>query len=74
MERETEQNIKRDFGNRLRLLRKQKGLSQGTLALACGLDRTYIGGIERGKRNISIINIYKLSIALDVSVKDLFDV
>ncbi|MBF0153349.1 MAG: helix-turn-helix transcriptional regulator [Magnetococcales bacterium] len=74
MERETEQNIKKSFGKRLRLLRKQKGLSQGTLALACDLDRTYIGGIERGERNIGLVNIYKISIALGVSVKELFDV
>lgn len=65
--------IQKDFGKRVRDLRKQKKLSQETLALGCALDRTYIGGVERGERNISLINIYKVAAALGVDVKDLFD-
>ena len=64
--------IQRTFGNRMRTIRKKKGLSQETLALTCGLDRTYIGGVERGERNISLINIYKIAAALGVAPKDLF--
>ena len=64
--------IQKNFGDRVRELRKQKGLSQEGLALACNLDRTYIGGVERGERNISIVNIYRLVEALGVSAKDLF--
>jgi transcriptional regulator with XRE-family HTH domain len=67
------QGIKKRFGERVRQLRKQKGLSQDTLALVCDLDRTYIGGVERGERNISLINIYRIASALGVSAKDLFD-
>lgn len=53
-------------------LRKEMGLSQEELALLCELDRSYIGSVERGERNISLINIYKISKALNVSIKDLF--
>ena len=55
---QTEQ-IKGAFGERVRTMRQEKGLSQENLALACELDRTYIGGVERGERNISLVNIYK---------------
>ena len=56
----------------LRELRTKKGLSQEALALDCGLDRTYIGGIERGERNVSLVNIEKIAAALGVSVRVLF--
>lgn len=66
-----ERQIQESFGRRLRELRKQRGLSQEALALACDLDRTYVGGVERGERNVCLINIYKLSRALRLSPKDL---
>jgi transcriptional regulator with XRE-family HTH domain len=66
-------SIKRRFGARVRELRKRKGFSQETLALVCELDRTYIGGVERGERNISLVNIYRIAIALGVNVTELFD-
>ena len=59
------------FGERLRTVRKQKGLSQESLGLACDLDRTYIGGIERGERNVSLINIHKIAAALGVKAQEL---
>ena len=71
MERQ-DTNIQKRFGERLRELRKQKGLSQEALASATDLDRTYIGGVERGERNISLINIHRLAQALDVEAGDLF--
>jgi len=64
--------IQKKFGERVREIRKQKGLSQESLALACDLDRTYIGGVERGERNISLLNIQKIAEALGVNTKDLF--
>ena len=61
------------FGERVRRLRLQKGItSQMDLALKTGLDRTYIGGIERGERNVALRNIEKLSKALGVRIEDLF--
>jgi len=55
------------FGNRVRELRKKKDLSQEGLALESGLDRSYVGGVERGERNISLQNIEKPARALGVS-------
>lgn len=67
-----ETQIQKRFGNRVRELRKLKQLSQETLALVCDLDRTYIGGVERGERNISLVNICKIAEALGVDTKELF--
>jgi transcriptional regulator with XRE-family HTH domain len=65
------ESLKR-LGNAIRLLRTQKGLSQEDLATISGLDRTYIGGVERGERNISILNIIKISDALEVDLNSIF--
>jgi len=59
------------FGNRLRSLRKSSNLTQEELAEKASLDRTYISSCERGNRNVSLENIYRLSQALGVSPKDL---
>lgn len=61
------------FGQRIRELRKQRGFSQESFALECGLDRTYIGGVERGERNVALKNIEVISQALKLSVSDLFE-
>jgi len=61
-----EREILETFGYHLKKIRKRKGLSQEDLAFACGLDRTYISGIERGKRNVSLINICKISRSLEL--------
>lgn len=70
------QNIKCDhkilFGKRLKRLRQNKGVSQESLALTAGLDRTYVSGCERGIRNIGLENIYKLAIALGISPEQFF--
>lgn len=73
MNKRQEAQIQKHFGEQVRELRKGKGLSQEALALACELDRTYIGGVERGERNISLLNIYKIAGALGVPVKELFN-
>jgi len=61
------------FGARIRTLRIEKGWSQEELASNAGLDRSYVGGIERGERNVSLKNICLLAKTLGVSVKSLFD-
>ena len=59
------------FGDRVRTERLTLGLSQEKLAFDCGLDRTYISGIERGKRNLSLVNIHRLATALGLPAADL---
>lgn len=59
------------YGRALRELRAERGVSQERLALASGLDRTYVSGIERGERNQSLANIIKIADALDVKVSEL---
>jgi len=66
-------DVLKKFGNRLRELRKQKGLSQEDLAFKSGLHRTYISDIERGSRNLSLQNIVKIAKALGVAPKTLLD-
>lgn len=61
------------FGERVREIRKEKGLSQEELSFKADLHRTYIGMIERAEKNITLVNIEKIANALDVSINDLFD-
>ena len=64
-------DICKKFGNRVREMRIAQGLSQEALAQKSGLHRTYIGGIERGERNISLINIEKIANVFDISIASL---
>jgi len=61
-----------DLGQRIRAIREKKGLSQESVALACELDRSYFGGIERGEHNVAVINLQKIANALKVPIRDLF--
>ena len=65
-------NIKETFGQRVRELRNQLGISQEKFALKIDMNRTYFASVESGKRNISIENIYKISNGLEVSLEELF--
>ena len=66
------ENILKGFGQNLKDIRATKNLSQEKLAHIADLDRTYISGVERGVRNISLINIIRLAKALEVPPSKLF--
>ena len=66
-------DILKRFGDRIRFLRKAEGFSQESFADGCGLDRTYMGGIERGERNVALRNIGKIADALGISISELMD-
>lgn len=59
------------FGGAVRALRRRRGWSQEEFADRAGLHRTYVGGIERGERNVSLINIGRIAAALDVPLSAL---
>ncbi len=59
------------FGDKVRELRKEKGLSQEEFSFKADLHRTYIGMIERAEKNITLINIEKIAKALEVDIKEL---
>jgi len=61
------------FGNAVREMRKKQGLSQEELAHKAELHRTYIGMIERAEKNITLLNVEKIAIALNLDIKTLFD-
>jgi len=58
------------FGSAVRSIRLDKGLSQEALADLAGIDRSYMGGVERGEHNIALINIKRIANALEASVSD----
>jgi len=68
---ESEQAYLSRLGQRIRKLRRQRGLSQEALAFEAGLDRTYVSSVERGERNIAVLNLAKLASALGVEVSAL---
>jgi transcriptional regulator with XRE-family HTH domain len=65
--------ILKRFGQRIRTLRQQAGYSQAGFAGECGLDRTYVGGIERGERNVALRNVARIADALGRSLSQLLE-
>ena len=65
--------IKKAFGNRIRTLRQQLGVSQEAFALRIGMDRTYYASVENGNRNISLQNIQKIANGFGISLATLFE-
>lgn len=59
------------FGKRVREMRKSKGISQESLAEMAGIDRSYMGNIERGEKNITLKKAYEICDALDIEIQDL---
>ena len=67
-----DKEILKKFGKIVRKVRTEKGItSQMSLAYKSGLDRTYIGGVERGERNVSLVNIEKIAKALGTPISEL---
>jgi len=64
-------SILKTIGENVRSYRKKLGISQEELGDMAGLDRTYVGGVERGERNISVLNIEKLAKALKIKPEKL---
>jgi len=65
-------SVKSRFGTTVRRLRDQRGYSQEELAERAGLHRNYVGGVERGERNVGLENIVRLARALSVRPGELF--
>lgn len=65
-------DVKIKVGQRIKELREKSKFSQKDLAYAADLDRSYIASIENGKRNVSIVNIEKISTALHITIGDFF--
>jgi transcriptional regulator with XRE-family HTH domain len=68
-----EADILQRFGQRVRELRKAAGYSQEAFGDKCGLDRTYMGGIERGERNVALKNVAVIAESLGLSLSELMD-
>ncbi len=67
-------HVRKFLGQRLRALRKQRGLSQERLGERSQLSGKFIGEVERGEKSISIDSLYRVSVALEVPLRDLTDV
>ena len=68
-----EQDILVRFGERMRELRKERGWSQEELAIESGMDRSYVGGVERGERNVALRNIELIAITLELTISELME-
>jgi transcriptional regulator with XRE-family HTH domain len=66
------EDVRARFGKALRSRRQKLGVSQEEFADKCGLDRTYIGGIERGERNVALVNVEKIARAFKIPLLELF--
>lgn len=66
-------DVKEKIGQRIKELRETANMSQKDLSYAADLDRSYIASVENGKRNVSIVNIEKISIALGVTLNQFFN-
>jgi transcriptional regulator with XRE-family HTH domain len=66
------EDVRIRFGGAVRRKRHKLGVSQEEFADMCGLDRTYISGIERGERNLSLVNIEKIARTFRISLSELF--
>ncbi len=66
------QNFQKRLGLRIRELRKRRGWSQEEFAHICGLDRSYMGSVERGERNVTLASLRAIAKALNVKLSAMF--
>jgi transcriptional regulator with XRE-family HTH domain len=66
------EDLLKRFGQRIRQLRHEKGLSQEAFADACGVHRTYMGHLERGEKNVSFRSILRIADALGITLSEFF--
>ena len=66
-------DVRKKIGLRIKTIRSEKSISQKDLSYSSDIDRSYIASVENGNRNISIVNIERIAIALDVSLTDFFN-
>jgi transcriptional regulator with XRE-family HTH domain len=66
------EDVRVRFGKAVRSRRRKLKVSQEEFADLCGLDRTYMGGIERGERNLGLVNIERIARTLRISLSELF--
>lgn len=66
-----EQHFLRELGDRIRNIRQAQGLTQADLGKRCGLHRTFVGSVERGERNLSILNLRLIARKLQVKIEEL---
>lgn len=71
LDKKEEQQFLNTLGRKIKQLRVEKDWSQERLGFKSNLDRTYIGGIERGERNLTILNLKKIADALGVSLSEI---
>jgi len=68
----SDRKLLRALGLRIRRLRESRGWSQDEFAYRCELHRTHVGGIERGERNVGLLNLHRIASALGLSLAELF--
>lgn len=72
MARRARNDVRERFGFAVRVLREERGLTQEELAHHCGIHRTYLSDLERGTRNVALVNIERLAHSLSVTLAELF--
>ena len=65
-------DLLREVGDTIRRLRAARGFRQEAFAQEAKLNRAYMGGVERGQRNVGVVNLYRIATALDMSLSELF--
>jgi transcriptional regulator with XRE-family HTH domain len=66
------EELLREIGKNVRRLRAARGYSQESFAQAAKLNRAYMGGVERGQRNVGVVNLHRIAEALDLSLSEFF--